>query len=107
MRTPIPRPRHAAGETGAGFGIGAAARDFISDPAWRATTPSHRVSPDYGSAGLGGYPPKNVVSTVDGQMQSSRPPSGPVRNPWTAPGGMKTNVPGPTPSAGAVPVWKV
>src|SRR5512133_1329208 len=43
-------------------------------------------------------------STADGQMQSSRPPSGPVRNPWTAPGGMKTNVPGPTPSAGAVPV---
>ena len=60
--------------------------------------------PDYWSAGLRGYPPKNAVSTVDGQMQSSRPPSGPVRNPWTAPGGMKTNVPGPTPSAGAVPV---
>ncbi len=60
--------------------------------------------PDYWSAGLRGYPPKNAVSTVDGQMQSSRPPSGPVRNPWTAPGGMKTNVPGPTPSAGPVPV---
>jgi len=65
---------------------------------------SHGVPHDYWSAGLRGYPSKNAVSTVDGQMQSSRPPSGPVRNPWTAPGGMKTNVPGPTPSAGAVPV---
>ena len=40
----------------------------------------------------------------DGQMQRSRPPSGPVRNPWTAPGGMKTKVPGPIPSAGSVSV---
>ncbi len=62
------------------------------------------VPHDYSSAALCVDPPKNAVSTLEGQMQSSRPPSGPVRNPCTAPGGMKTKVPGPTPSAGAEPV---
>ena len=35
---------------------------------------------------LSAVTPKHAVSTVDGQMQSSRPPSSPVRNLWTAPG---------------------
>jgi hypothetical protein len=41
---------------------------------------------------------KNAASTVEGQRQMSLPPCGPVRKPWTAPGGIKTNVPGPTSS---------
>ena len=59
-------------------------------------TPSYRVvGPDHLSSGSPGLlvdpsqlsvafvvdSPKNAASTVDGQMQRSRPPSGPVRNP--------------------------
>lgn len=50
------------------------------------------------------HEPKNAASTVDGQRQRSRPPFEPVRNPCTAPGGMKTKVPGPIPSAGSASV---
>jgi predicted enzyme related to lactoylglutathione lyase len=47
---------------------------------------------------------KNAASTVEGQKQMSLPPWGPVRKPWTAPGGIKTNVPGPTSSTGSASV---
>ena len=68
-----------------------------------AATATWSGSADQGlpSSVLGAGLPKNAFSTVDGQRHSRRPPSGPVRNPCTAPGGMKTNVPGPTPSAGS------
>jgi hypothetical protein len=91
MLRPRPAPSHCRVELTTGWHSSSSWSWSPSSSITHREPPSVRMS-------------KNPASTVEGQKQMSLPPWGPVRKPWTAPGGMKTNMPGPTSSTGSASV---